>query len=706
MATLKYKDPNTGIWTVIAGGVSDHGALTGLEDDDHPQYLNTSRVIEGTNITIDTTTTPGSVIINSTASGGVTDHGALSGLSDNDHPQYQLTSAKDAANGYAGLDSGTKIVIGQIPTGTSGTTVSLGNHNHDSAYLSPSEVLAGDDMSVDLTTTVGSAILNPKLIPSQLVAASRKLLAAQAGVATANVAIIGDSSVEGDGTSSWYNRVPVALGKVIGETGRHIVFGKINTFSDHPVTFAGNAGTAAQDGSEGRGWAGRNAVIRDGTGSITFTFTGDSFDLHYVQYSGGPTLQIAIDGNNNSLDTSNATTNRFAVWNSGALTYGSHTVVITRTSGSSYGYVNGARVYRGDSTAGVRVWDGGHAGYTTADYAGLSAQWQYGITQIQPDLLVFSIGGNDLSTGRTPSAAVADLTTLVTTMQGLCTVSPNVIVTLLSKHGSTTQVDWDAMAAAFKAAAVTNGWYWLDTTAILPSPGTTGSLYGGDNIHLTSAGQAVHAKKLIERTGVSLGDNEGINQVTNHVSQYPHVSLSTSNPVALGSASAGSATTSSKSDHVHPTTGLALTGTTITAGAGLTGGGDLSANRTLTVGAGTGITVNADDIAVNRTTVDTWYEAAGAVATHAAASDPHTGYQKESEKDAANGYAGLDSGTKIVIGQIPTGTSGTTVALGNHGHDHGTLTGLGDDDHTIYALHTVAASKPGSPRTGEIWIPS
>lgn len=50
----------------------------------------------------------------------------------------------------------------------------------------------------------------------------------------------------------------------------------------------------------------------------------------------------------------------------------------------------------------------------------------------------------------------------------------------------------------------------------------------------------------------------------------------------------------------------------LTAGSGLTGGGDLSADRTFTVGAGTGITVNADDIAVNRAVVDTWYTAAGA----------------------------------------------------------------------------------------------
>lgn len=46
------------------------------------------------------------------------------------------------------------------------------------------------------------------------------------------------------------------------------------------------------------------------------------------------------------------------------------------------------------------------------------------------------------------------------------------------------------------------------------------------------------------------------------------------------------------------TLAAAASATTITAGAGLTGGGDLSANRTVTVGAGTGIAVNADDVAL------------------------------------------------------------------------------------------------------------
>lgn len=70
-------------------------------------------------------------------------------------------------------------------------------------------------------------------------------------------------------------------------------------------------------------------------------------------------------------------------------------------------------------------------------------------------------------------------------------------------------------------------------------------------------------------------------------------------------------------------TARALTATDLTAGAGLTGGGTLAANRTFAVGAGTGITANADDVAINRTTVDAWYlgKSGGAASTMDASTD-------------------------------------------------------------------------------------
>ena len=45
------------------------------------------------------------------------------------------------------------------------------------------------------------------------------------------------------------------------------------------------------------------------------------------------------------------------------------------------------------------------------------------------------------------------------------------------------------------------------------------------------------------------------------------------------------------------------------------------------------------------------------ITTHEAAADPHTGYQKESEKAAANGYASLDSGGLVPAAQLPAASS-------------------------------------------------
>jgi len=76
------------VWERPAGGsgVTDHGALTGLADDDHPQYLLT------TGKAADSDKLDG---IDSTGFATAThshDHGALTGLGDNDHPQYVLVN--------------------------------------------------------------------------------------------------------------------------------------------------------------------------------------------------------------------------------------------------------------------------------------------------------------------------------------------------------------------------------------------------------------------------------------------------------------------------------------------------------------------------------------------------------------------------------------------------------------------------------------
>lgn len=88
---LVWRDAGGGAWVpeVVGGGVTDHGALTGLADDDHPQYHNDARgdARYYTQAALDT---------------------ALDGK--------QALSEKGVADGYAGLDGTGKVPAAQLPS--------------------------------------------------------------------------------------------------------------------------------------------------------------------------------------------------------------------------------------------------------------------------------------------------------------------------------------------------------------------------------------------------------------------------------------------------------------------------------------------------------------------------------------------------------------------------------------------------------------
>jgi hypothetical protein len=121
LSGVDYPDTDTVDVTIDAtggSGPSDHGALTGLGDDDHAQYA----LADGTRGSFEPI-------------GSVGIHEAQA----NPHAQYQLASEKGAASGYAALDASSKLPIASIPTGSSSTTVCIG----DDARLSNRRVADG-----------------------------------------------------------------------------------------------------------------------------------------------------------------------------------------------------------------------------------------------------------------------------------------------------------------------------------------------------------------------------------------------------------------------------------------------------------------------------------------------------------------------------------------------------------------------------------
>lgn len=149
----------------------------------------------------------------------------------------------------------------------------------------------------------------------------------------------------------------------------------------------------------------------------------------------------------------------------------------------------------------------------------------------------------------------------------------------------------------------------------------------------------------------------------------------------------GSANTFARSDHLH----TIMLGTPVALGA---------ANAQ-----GTGSALaRADHVHIYPTAANVGADPAGtastAVTNHVSAADPHTQYQRESEKGAANGYASLDGSGQVPYAQTkdevivstnaPTGVAGLDIWVDSDGDpgtlvaDHGGLTGLGDDDHPQY----------------------
>lgn len=122
-------------WRQFGGGVSDHGALSGLSDDDHTQYLLATGLREWSEQGSDPSTPAankwklyfkagGLYLIDDAAAvtgplgtSGVTDHGALTGLGDDDHTIYALLAGRSGGQTLKGSTS-------------SGETLTLASTNH------------------------------------------------------------------------------------------------------------------------------------------------------------------------------------------------------------------------------------------------------------------------------------------------------------------------------------------------------------------------------------------------------------------------------------------------------------------------------------------------------------------------------------------------------------------------------------------------
>lgn len=126
---------------VAVGGAADHGALTGLADDDHSQYALAdgsrgafaptshthapSAITQAGAVSGDVLAWNGSAWAPATPAAGVTDHGALTGLSDDDHSIYaKLAGRSGGQTLVGGTGSGENLTLQSTAHATKGRVLS------------------------------------------------------------------------------------------------------------------------------------------------------------------------------------------------------------------------------------------------------------------------------------------------------------------------------------------------------------------------------------------------------------------------------------------------------------------------------------------------------------------------------------------------------------------------------------------------------
>ena len=245
-----------------------------------------------------------------------------------------------------------------------------------------------------------------------------------------------------------------------------------------------------------------------GTQEGTLTATCDGFILSYdVQQSGGADLNVYID---NVLQTTINTTDggitgsmeSGRLWTSSALTYGSHTLKITR-SGTGTVKIGGALYTNGNLTTGVQVWNAGHGGWWAATFNGDESTYQ-AINNLEPDLVVVQLGTNDWDYGVNDGNSTAQAnfeSNLTTLVQRLKTDVPLASIVLTAPYAAANRSTtyWEAFVQIIKDVAIAENTGYIDVYESMGDVGNTYDLYdldGGDQVHPSTKGARLMADTI------------------------------------------------------------------------------------------------------------------------------------------------------------------------------------------------------------------
>jgi lysophospholipase L1-like esterase len=316
---------------------------------------------------------------------------------------------------------------------------------------------------------------------------------AAAGAAPVDVLFVGDSITEGYGApsrSDWW----VELARTELQEGRGGGVGYVPTsFSGgaaapFPGVWRAEGGRAVQ--SSGLGL--RSYLLDAQTASLRATLSGTRLEVRFTAAPGRGTAEIRIDGTVVATVDTHADTERGGlVWTSDQLRAGDHAIEIrqaaaTREPGPIV--VEGAAAFDGE--AGIRIWDGSHAGFAASSFVGERA-WLDGVDRIDPEVVVLALGTNDFAFGADPQRFAADLATIVDEIAARSTGRPAFVLMPMWRGTGRDAARYERLVQAQRDLVTNRGYGLVDLSDI------DAGLVTDDGIHPNADGQRVIARAVL-----------------------------------------------------------------------------------------------------------------------------------------------------------------------------------------------------------------
>ncbi|HKU18094.1 MAG TPA: SGNH/GDSL hydrolase family protein [Candidatus Saccharimonadales bacterium] len=396
-------------------------------------------------------------------------------------------------------------------------------------YTKPAGGIPATDLSAAAQTNLASAATAVQLsaygqqqLATQRAQALQRWFTALANrhYGRCNVVCLGDSITEGQGatqeTRRWLQRLRaslVARFPATGVTTSGRGFLGANSSGEFsftwPSTIAGSPTAGFTGGPKSQ------FVQFSGAGqSITYNLVGDMADIMWMQVPFGGSFSWQVDGGS----TSTVSTNGGSILD-GQITHislgsaGAHTLTLAWVSGQCN--IEGVVEYNGDYGAGIQVHDAAHYGWQASNWVSVTANGSSGpaqaISNLNPSLIIITLGVNDQWNGVVPATFQTNLTTLISQLRAvLATPHPAIVLNMMpprqGQSGYTypwaqyVNAAWNIAGADTDGPGGTSLVTVMDFTLGPRAEGADTNTYGtwalGDLVHPSDKGHSLFADYL------------------------------------------------------------------------------------------------------------------------------------------------------------------------------------------------------------------